>query len=120
MKKILLIVLLVTTISVNAKQLILIDFDVATGTEFLVDKDSIRQIDNNNIFVEMQFNMNNPSMKFFTQRLFNCKNRESSILKISLNEGPLGQPRGSSGAAFVPNDGKSFSKVFNYVCNFSR
>ena len=119
MKKLLLLGLLITTLAVSAKQFVLIDYDVNSGTEFLVDKDSIIKIDKN-VVVEMQFNMTNPQMTFFTQRLFNCKDRESSILKISLNGGPLEPPRGSSVAGFVPNDGKSFSKIFNYVCDLSR
>lgn len=111
--------LLITTLSTNAKQFILIDIDVLNGTEFLVDKDSIRKIDKA-VFVEMQFNMTNPPMKFFTQRLFNCRERESSILKLAINDGPLEPPSGGSVAGYVPNDGKAFSNVFNYVCNVSR
>jgi hypothetical protein len=76
MKKLLLLGLLITTLAVSAKQFVLIDYDVNSGTEFLVDKDSIIKIDKN-VVVEMQFNMTNPQMTFFTQRLFNCKDRES-------------------------------------------
>jgi hypothetical protein len=119
LKKLFFLGLLITTLSVSAKQFILIDYDVSSGTEFLVDKDSIRKIDKS-VVVEMQFNMSNPQMTFFTQRLFNCKDRESSILKISLNDGPLEPPRGGSVAGYVPNDGKSFSKIFNYVCDLIR
>ncbi len=119
MKRLLPLVLLITTLSVGARQFILIDYDVNTGTEFLVDKDSIKRIDKS-VVVEMQFNMTNPPMTFFTQRRFNCKERESSILKSSINNGPLEPARGDLVPAYVPNDGKAFSNVFNYVCNLSR
>ena len=119
MKRLVCLCLLITTLSASGKQLILIDFDASTGIEFLVDRDSIRKIDRA-VFVEMQFNMSNPPMRFFTQRVFNCKERESSILRVSINDGPLEPPRGDSAAAYVPNDGKAFSKVFNYVCDLSR
>ena len=118
MKKIFSIGLLIISFSVSAKQLILIDLNVNSGVEILVDKDSVRKIDKS-IYVEMYFNTTDPPSRMFSQRLFNCKNRESSLLKISFNDAPLESPANIS-TAYVPNDGKPYSKAFDYVCNISR
>lgn len=118
MKKILVIVLLTIMHAVSAKQLILIDFNLNNSVEILVDKDSIKKVDNS-VYVEMYFNTTEPPSRMYSQRLLNCKNRESSLLKLSFNDAPLESPKNIS-AAYVPDDGKPYSKAFNYVCNITR
>ncbi len=102
---------------VMAEELVLIEYKVDTGLQMFVDKASIRKV-GNAVYVELLFDMGfeNP-MKVRSQRLLNCRARESTLLKMGINNQPMETPKGIISAAYVPADGSSYAKVFDYVCS---
>lgn len=99
-----------------AEELVLIEYKVDTGLQMFVDKSSIRNV-GNAVYVELLFDMGfeNP-MKVRSQRLLNCRARESTLLKMGINNQPMETPKVIASAAYVPADGSSYAKVFDYVC----
>ena len=100
-----------------AEQFVLIDFVPDSGS-FYVDKDSILKV-GNFLYVELRFDMKD-NLQVKSQRLFNCRERESTLLKLGVNDLPM-QPPKETTPAYVPIDSvNTFSKIFDYTCRWNK